>query len=85
MQPPNFSWDPLVAKACSNYKSATGVSPAIEGFHGQVLNIVCAAAKSMNPCCAPMFRSYHMHGCGGNWAGPFIQYVFNVSCNPQSQ
>jgi hypothetical protein len=73
-----FNWDPLVQAACNNYAAAQNAAPATLGYFGQVLNIVCAAAKSADPCCADMSKYYNRPGCDGPWAGPFVQYVFNV-------
>ncbi|KAF4624620.1 hypothetical protein G7Y89_g13550 [Cudoniella acicularis] len=47
-----FNWAPLVEQACSNYKSVQTAAPATLGYFGQIVNIVCAASKSMDPCCA---------------------------------
>jgi hypothetical protein len=76
--PFTFDWGPLVQRACSDYNQAKSVAPQTLGYFGQILNIVCAAAKSMDPCCSKMISSYNNDGCSAPWAGQFMQYVFNV-------
>jgi hypothetical protein len=76
--PTPFNWAPLVQRACSDYNQAKGFAPQTLGYFGQILNIVCAAAKSTDPCCDDMRSSYGTGQCGTPWAGPFMEYVFNV-------
>ncbi|PMD36357.1 hypothetical protein L207DRAFT_602431 [Hyaloscypha variabilis F] len=76
--PTPFNWAPLVQRACSDYNQAKGFAPQTLGYFGQVLNIVCAAAKSTDPCCDDMRSSYGAGQYGTPWAGPFTEYIFNV-------
>ncbi|KAF5258937.1 hypothetical protein FOXYS1_10468 [Fusarium oxysporum] len=81
---PSFNWTPLVKQACSNYEQAKTVAPNTLGYFGQIVNIVCAAAKGDDPCCADMSPYYKKSGCEGHWAGAFDQYVFNSFLGPNA-
>lgn len=74
--PPSFDWAPLVQRACNDYNQASGIAPQTLGYFGQVRNIVCSAAKSLDPCCGDMRLTYG--ACDTLWAGQFVEFVFNV-------
>jgi hypothetical protein len=70
---PTPDWAGLVDSAKAQYELAKQYAPATKGYYGQVLNIVCAAARSSDPACAPM-KPYPTTA----WAGPFIYSVFDA-------
>ncbi len=70
---PTPDWEALVDSAATQYAFAKAYAPSTQGYYGQVLNIVCAAARSSNAACAPMKPYYS----STSWAGPFVYSVFN--------